>query len=304
MGWYDSGASSLAGMAQIAQNYKAEPNAGASIASGIDTAVQKIKSRAEEVRLNDLRVASENRVKDLLAQPPKAGENPTQWLSQVAEAGSYLDPQKKAALDQTIKGYTMQYETDTKKLLQQEGFAHSEKMQQEQIASAEKLAEERNKLTEKQIGVSALIANTQANSAAQDLALKQANAKQQGLFYDEKTKSYKQDLESPEYKQAKFTSDVSEFEKLLGTPIDATKAGEIAKVTPSLFSRDAKIAEDALNMDRRISSFANRDTVALLTKIPEGRRLLQNLVSVKGTANIDDGNKYLGELEQLLGKIR
>lgn len=151
MGWYDSGASSLAGMAQIAQNYKAEPNAGASIAGGIDTAVQKIKGRAEEIRLNDLRVASEGRVKDLLAQPPKAGENPTQWLSQVAEAGSYLDPQKKAALDKTIKGYTMQYETDTKKLLQQEGFTHAEKMQQEQIASAEKLATERNALTKEQI---------------------------------------------------------------------------------------------------------------------------------------------------------
>ena len=235
MGWYDSGASSLAGMAQIAQNYKAEPNAGASIAGGIDTAVQKIKSRAEEVRLNDLRVASEGRVKDLLAQPPKAGENPTQWLSQVAEAGSYLDPQKKSALDQTIKGYTMQYETDTKKLLQQEGFAHSEKMQQEQIASAEKLATERNALTKEQI--QATRENQKAMLGLQEKqnefnqALKIAELNKGG--YNVKNKGDKFDITSDPTSPAYQLTQIREADKNI--------QDDFKKITPESFK---KVSDD------------------------------------------------------------
>ena len=235
MGWYDSGTSSLAGMAQIAQNYKAEPNAGASIAGGIDTAVQKIKSRAEEVRLNDLRVASEGRVKELLAQPPKAGENPTQWLSQVAEAGSYLDPQKKAALDNTVKAYTMQYETDTKKLLQQEGFAHAEKLQGEQIASSEKLAEARNALTKEQIQATrenqkaTLGLQTQQNEFNQ--ALKIAELNKGG--YNVENKGGKFDITSDATNPAYQLTQIREADKNI--------QDDFKKITPESFK---KISDD------------------------------------------------------------
>ena len=303
MGWYDSGASSLAGMAQIAQNYKAEPNAGASIAGGIDTAVQKIKSRAEEVRLNDLRVASEGRVKELLAQPPKAGENPTQWLSQIAEAGSYLDPQKKAALDNTVKAYTMQYETDTKKLLQQEGFTHAEKLQGEQIASAEKLAEAKNKLTEKQIGVSALIANTQANASKQQLALAQEDAISKGRFYDEKTGKFYTDYEDPRYKASKTASEISDFSTALLSPIDATKALQAAKATSNWTKTDAGLADDALAGGKLINAIGtDKKLISEILSKDDGRVKLQELLSLHGTAKLDEIKDSIAGINKLLGR--
>ena len=298
MGWYDSGASSLAGMAQIAQNYKAEPNAGASIAGGIDTAVQKIKGRAEEIRLNDLRVASEGRVKDLLAQPPKAGENPTQWLSQVAEAGSYLDPQKKAALDQTIKGYTMQYENDTKALLQEKGFAHSEK-----------LAKESNALQKEQIDVTRENNKAiQANAAAQlglqkekfanDAAIQDLQQRTAG--FEKIGNKYTFTGETPEFKQAIQMQKVADWEKVLGSPMSAADAGTIAKNTSNFLKFDSSIGQDALDLNNRLAAIGTKDNIMKLLATEEGSRLLTELRKYKGTADLEGANPYLSKASLLL----
>ena len=121
------------------------------------------------------------------------------------------------------------------------------------------------------------------------------------MFKNEKTGKYETDFSRPEYLQIKAANEVADYVKQLGSPIDAKAAKDVAKATSDWFTSDAKIAENALALDKRVSSFANADNVRKLLALPNGKEVIQNLASIKGTANVKDGMTYLDKLDELIG---
>ena len=212
MGWFDAPAGQanlLTGMSNIAMNKVAEPNIGSAITSGLDKAVDAIKTR------NDTMIKEEanTKVREILAQPvdPK---NPmatqqllAQWLPRADEKHQMIG---KDAVANAYQGAN--YQTGQERLgLEKDRFANQKEVserdfKQRQSEHADMINHQKvlESNSAAQLGLSQKQYEMQLESNKVNLAQKDKELRSSGYEYDKKTGELKYNPDTPEFKASKY----------------------------------------------------------------------------------------------------
>ena len=212
MGWFDTPAGQanlLTGMSNIAMNKVAEPNIGSAITSGLDKAVDAIKTR------NDTMIKEEanTKVREILAQPMDA-KNPmatqqllAQWLPRADEkhqmigkdavanayqGANYQTGQERLGLEKDR--FTNQKEVSERDFKQRQS-EHSDMIKHQKVLEGNSAA---------QLGLSQKQYDMQLESNKISLAQKDKELRSSGYEYDKKTGELKYNPDTPEFKASKY----------------------------------------------------------------------------------------------------
>ena len=212
MGWFDAPAGQanlLTGMSNIAMNKVAEPNIGSAITSGLDKAVDAIKTR------NDTMIKEEanTKVREILAQPMDA-KNPmatqqllAQWLPRADEKHQMIG---KDAIANAYQGAN--YQTGQERLgLEKDRFANQKEVserdfKQRQLEHSDMIRHQKvlESNSAAQLGLSQKQYEMALESNKIGLAQKEKELRSSGYEYDKKTGELKYNPDTPEFKVSKY----------------------------------------------------------------------------------------------------
>lgn len=225
MGWFDAPAGQanlLTGMSNIAMNKVAEPNVGAAITSGLDKAIDTIKTR------NDTMIKEEAnaKVREILAQPMDA-KNPmatqqllAQWLPRADEKHQMIG---KDAIANAYQGAN--YQTGQERLgLEKDRFTNQKEVserdfKQRQLEHSDMIKHQKvlESNSAAQLGLSQKQYEMALESNKISLAQKDKELRSHGFEYDKKTGELKYNPDIPEFKAsryAKFDEGIKSFLQL------------------------------------------------------------------------------------------
>ena len=212
MGWFDAPAGQanlLAGMSNIASHKIAEPSIGSAITSGLDKAVDAIKTR------NDTMIKEEAnaKVREILAQPMDA-KNPmatqqllAQWLPRADEKHQMIG---KDAIANAYQGAN--YQTAQERLgLEKDRFANQKEVserdfKQRQLEHADMIRHQKflESNSAAQLGLSQKQYEMALESNKISLAQKDKELRSSGYVYDKKTGELTYNPNTQEFKASKY----------------------------------------------------------------------------------------------------
>lgn len=212
MGWFDAPAGQanlLAGMSNIASHKIAEPNIGSAITSGLDKAVDTIKTRNDTL----IKEEANAKVREILAQPMDA-KNPmatqqllAQWLPRADEKHQMIG---KDAIANAYQGAN--YQTGQERLgLEKDRFTNQKEVserdfKQRQLEHADMIRHQKvlESNSAAQLGLSQKQYEMALESNKISLAQKEKELRSSGYVYDKKTGELKYNPETPEFKASKY----------------------------------------------------------------------------------------------------
>ena len=212
MGWFDAPAGQanlLAGMSNIASHKIAEPNIGSAITSGLDKAVDAIKTRNDTL----IKEEANAKVREILAQPMDA-KNPmatqqllAQWLPRADEKHQMIG---KDAIANAYQGAN--YQTGQERLgLEKDRFANQKEVserdfKQRQLEHSDMIKHQKflESNSAAQLGLSQKQYDMALESNKISLAQKEKELRSSGYVYDKKTGELKYNPDIPEFKASKY----------------------------------------------------------------------------------------------------
>ena len=212
MGWFDAPAGQanlLAGMSNIASHKIAEPSIGSAITSGLDKAVDAIKTRNDTL----IKEEANAKVREILAQPMDA-KNPmatqqllAQWLPRADEKHQMIG---KDAIANAYQGAN--YQTGQERLgLEKDRFANQKEVserdfKQRQLEHADMIRHQKvlESNSAAQLGLSQKQYEMALESNKIGLAQKEKELRSSGYVYDKKTGELTYNPETPEFKASKY----------------------------------------------------------------------------------------------------
>ena len=212
MGWFDAPAGQanlLTGMSNIAMNKVAEPNIGSAITSGLDKAVDAIKTRNDTL----IKEEANTKVREILAQPMDA-KNPmatqqllAQWLPRADEKHQMIG---KDAVANAYQGAN--YQTGQERLgLEKDRFTNQKEVserdfKQRQSEHADMIKHQKvlESNSAAQLGLSQKQYEMQLESNKVNLAQKDKELRSSGYEYDKKTGELKYNPDLQEFKASKY----------------------------------------------------------------------------------------------------